>query len=111
MSISQDNNKDTYIEKLVANVNIGLLEKCFNKKSRGYLFQDVGECQHYQAKMGGTIHILHKIEDALETIDFGLDDGTPDQGTRETHLFRQTGDPLYVLVTVSYTHLTLPTKA
>ena len=93
MSISPDSNKDTYIKKLVANVNTGLLEKCFNKKSRGYLFQDLGERQHYQAKMGGTIHILHKIEDALETVDFGLDDGTPDQGPRETHLFKQSGDP------------------
>jgi hypothetical protein len=35
MSISPDGNKDTYIKKLVANVNLGLLEKCFNKKSRG----------------------------------------------------------------------------
>ena len=42
MSISPDTNKDNYIKKLVANVNIGLLEKCFNKKSRGYLFQDLG---------------------------------------------------------------------
>ena len=98
MSISQGSNKDTYIKKLVANVNIGLLEKCFNKTSRGYLFQDLSECQHYQAKMGGTIHVLHKIEDALEALDFGLDDGTSNEGIRETHIFKQSGDPLYVLV-------------
>jgi hypothetical protein len=52
MSTSPDSNKDTYIKKLVANVNIGLLEKCFSNKSRGFLFQDLGECQHCQAKMG-----------------------------------------------------------
>ena len=98
MSISQDADKDTHIKKLVANVNIGLLEKCFNKKSRGYLFQDLGECQHYQAKMGGSIHVLHKIEDVIEAVDFGLDDDTPGEGPRETHLFKQSGDPIYVLV-------------
>jgi hypothetical protein len=86
MNISPDNTKDTYIRKQVANVNIGLLEKCFNKKSRGYLFQDLGEFQHYQAKMGGNIHVLHKIEDALEALDFGLDDGTSNHGARETHI-------------------------
>jgi hypothetical protein len=43
--------------------------------------------------MGGTIHVLHKIEDALETIDFGYDDGTPNEGAKEMHLFKQSGDP------------------
>jgi hypothetical protein len=85
MRISLDSNKENYIKKLSANVNIGLLEKCFNKKSRGYLFQDRSECQHYQAKMGGTIQVIHKIEDALEIVDLGLDDDTPSQGARETH--------------------------
>ena len=38
--ISENDQQDVYIKKLVANVNIGLLEKCSNKKSVGYLFQD-----------------------------------------------------------------------
>ena len=41
--ISDDAQQDVYIKKLVANVNIGLLEKCFNKKSVVYLFQDYEE--------------------------------------------------------------------
>jgi hypothetical protein len=94
MSNSPESNKDTYIKKLVANVNIGLLEKCFNKKSRGCLpFRDLGECQHYHAKMGGSIHVLHKIEDALETMDFGLDDGMPNQGAKEMHLLSNQAIP------------------
>ena len=48
--------------------------------------------------MGGTIHVIHKIEDALEIVDLGLDDDTPNEGAKETHLFKTSGDPLYVLV-------------
>jgi len=48
--------------------------------------------------MGGSIHVIHKIEDALEIVDLGLDDDTPSEGAKETHLFKSSGDPLYVLV-------------
>jgi hypothetical protein len=34
----------------------------------------------------------------LEIIDLGLDDDTPSQGARETHLFKTSCDPLYVQV-------------
>ena len=73
--ISPDAKEDVQIKKLIANVNIGLLEKCFNRKSRGYLFQDLAECQYYQTKMGGDIHALHALEDIEELMDLGLDDG------------------------------------
>ncbi len=42
--------------------------------------------------------MIHKIEDALEIVDLGLDDDTPNEGAKETHLFKTSGDPLYVLV-------------
>ena len=43
---SADETQDTHthIKKLIANVNIGLLEKCFDRKSRGFLFEDLAEC-------------------------------------------------------------------
>jgi hypothetical protein len=47
--VAEDDQQDVYIKKLVANVNIGLLEKCSNKKSTGYRFQDYDECKFYQA--------------------------------------------------------------
>ncbi len=43
--IAEDDRQDVYIKKIIANVNIGLLEKCSNKKSVGYLFQDFDECK------------------------------------------------------------------
>ena len=60
--IAEDVQQDSYIKKLVANVNIGLLEKCYNRKSMGYLFQDYAECKFYQAQFGGTIHCTQQIE-------------------------------------------------
>ena len=76
--IADDSQQDTYIKKLVANVNIGLLEKSFNRKSVGYLFQDYSECKSYQAQYGGTIHCIQQIEDVstiVERSHDGLDDG------------------------------------
>ena len=77
--ISEDQNEDMLIKKLIANVNIGLLEKCFNKKTKGYLFRDKSECQRYQAMIGGTIHRISKIEDCIELgIASDLDEGIPE---------------------------------
>ena len=61
-NISENDQQDVYIKKLVANVNIGLLEKCSNKKSNGFLFQDYEECKFYQAQYGGTIHSIQKLK-------------------------------------------------
>ena len=96
-TISLDENQDVHIKKLIANVNIGLLEKCFNRKSRGYLFEDLAECQYYQAKMGGAIHMLSMIEDIEELIDLGLDDGL-DSRPIASFQVKECGKPLYVLV-------------
>ena len=75
--ISEDEQQDVYIKKLIANVNIGLLEKGYNRKSVGYLFHDYEECKYYQAQYGGVIHSIQKIEDVSEIFErspLGLDD-------------------------------------
>ncbi len=59
--VAEDDQQDVYIKKLVANVNIGLLEKCSDKKSTGHLFQDYDECKFYQAQYGGVIHSIKKM--------------------------------------------------
>ena len=56
--IADDAQQDVYIKKLIANVNIGLLEKCSNKKSVGYLFQELSECKFDNAQYGGVIHSI-----------------------------------------------------
>ncbi len=45
-TVSAEEQEDVYIKKIVANVNIGLLEKCYIKKSAGYLFHDYEECKY-----------------------------------------------------------------
>ncbi len=99
--VSDDEQQDVRIKKLIANVNIGLLEKCFSKKSVGYLFQSYDECKFYQAQHGGTIHSVQTIEDVstvLERCPFGLDDGVDMCGPVVSVKFEHRGDPYFVLV-------------
>ncbi len=100
--ISDDETQDVYIKKLIANVNIGLLEKGYNRKSNGHLFQDYAECKFYQSQHGGDIHCVQKIADlssVFEKSPLGLDDGL-DVPTECTSCFKyeHVGDPYYVLV-------------
>jgi hypothetical protein len=100
--ISDNDDHDVYIKKLVANVNIGLLEKCFNRKSVGYLFFNYDECKFYQAQHGGTIHSVQQIADlskVVERSELGLDDGIEGDTTCVSCFkFEQVGDPIFVLV-------------
>jgi hypothetical protein len=100
--ISDNEVHDVYIKKLVANVNIGLLEKCYNRKSVGYLFSSYDECKFHQAQYGGSIHTIQKIEDVSTVLDkspLGLDDGIDETaGQVVSFKFEQVGDPYYVLV-------------
>jgi hypothetical protein len=95
--ISEDDRQDAYIKKLIANVNIGLLEKSINRKSKGFLFEHLDECQFYQSQYGGVIHRLDKIEQINNIDDWGLDDGIDTKSTQSIK-FQSTGKPFYVLV-------------
>jgi len=99
--ISNDSTQDTYIKKLIANVNIGLLEKSFNRKSVGDIFQDLAECKFYQAQYGGVIHSIQQIEHVKtihEASPDGLDDGVEPCGDVVDIKFATQGDPYHVLV-------------
>ncbi len=96
--VSENEQQDVYIKKLAANVNIGLLEKCSNTKSVGYLFQDYDECKFYRAQYGGVIHSIQKIEDVSEILErspFGLDDGIDMMGPFISVKFGHRGDPYF----------------
>ena len=60
--ISDDKYEDMYLEKLIAVVNFGLLEKGTNKAQKSYIFESLNEAQYYQAIYGGKISILRKQE-------------------------------------------------
>ena len=54
--VSADVQADVYIKKLIANVKIGLLEKGMNRRSAGYSFKYLTECNYFQAQYGGMVH-------------------------------------------------------
>jgi len=99
--IAEDERQDAYIKKQVANVNIGLLEKSYNRKQAGYIFQDYAECKFYQATYGGNIHCIQRIE-CIETElgqnPDGLDDGLDPVGTVVSCKYRGKDNLYYVLV-------------
>lgn len=95
--ISDDDSQDTYIKKMIANVNIGLLEKSINRKSKGFIFDSLDECQFYQSQYGGIIHRLDKIEHVEQIDDLGLDEGLDVKPTSSIK-FQSVGQPFYILV-------------
>ena len=58
--------EDKYLKKILANVNIGLLEKGVNKAQKSTVFDSLEAAQHYQAQYGGSIGILSKSEEVVE---------------------------------------------
>ncbi len=69
---------DVYVKKLVANLTVGLFEKCVSQKTAGFLFQDYEVCKYDQAQHRGSVHSVKKLEDVSEIIErspVGLDDG------------------------------------
>jgi hypothetical protein len=99
--ISGNAQTDFYIKKLVANVSIGLLEKGTNRRTSGYLFKDLTECNQFQTEHGGVVHRIQKIEDRCIVYDkslLGLDDGIENIKPIESWKFEQVGEPCYVLV-------------
>ena len=99
--ITGDAKVDVYIKKLIANVNIGLLEKGMNRRTAGYLFKDLTECHHFQAQHGGVVHRIQKVEDKCIVYDkspLGLDDGLEILGPVVSWNFEQVGEPCFVLV-------------
>ncbi len=100
-NVSEGPQQDVYVKKLIANVNIGLLEKWFNKKSVGFLFQDYEECKYYKAQYGGAIHSVQRIEAVSELFErslLGLDDGVDVVGPVVSVKFEHRGSPYFVLV-------------
>ena len=58
--ISDDKDIDTYIKKLIGNVNFGLLEKSYNKSVCSNIYDSLEEATLYQSKLGGVVHTLQQ---------------------------------------------------
>jgi hypothetical protein len=91
-TISNNESEDIYIKKLIANVNIGMLEKSQNKVEQSYLYDDIAEAQYYQTKCGGNINVLQHFKSYLDS-NLDIDDIEVD------------GNPFYILKLSTKTEL------
>ena len=60
--ISEDQDENNTLKKLIANVNYGLLEKSQNTKTKSVVFNSTKEAKHFQVKYGGTLSIMQEYE-------------------------------------------------
>ena len=61
-NISSDDHLDKLIKKLIANVNIGLLERTCSKDQKSVVFKNLSEACDFKARHGGKIHKLTDYE-------------------------------------------------
>ena len=61
-SISEHEELDKLIKKLIVNVNIGLLEKTENTSQKSTVFKNLKEASNFQLKHGGKIHKIEEVE-------------------------------------------------
>ena len=60
--ISSDDRLDKLIKKLIANVNIGLLERTGSTDQKSVVFKNLSEACDFKTKHGGKIHKLTEYE-------------------------------------------------
>ena len=87
-NISSKKMEDAKIKKLIANINIGLLEKNTNKAQKSLVFDTLSEAIYHQQTLGGTINALSGRDDDfkecdLENLDESEEEETPNENTNE----------------------------
>jgi hypothetical protein len=74
--ITDDEHEDIYLNKLIACISFGLLEKGINKTSKSTIFNTYDEAKYYQQLFGGKISVLERYQEVVtepDPLDFGLD--------------------------------------
>ena len=56
--LSDSDEENNALKKIIANVQFGLLEKSYNKQSKSFGFDTIEECNHYRIKYGGRINYI-----------------------------------------------------
>jgi hypothetical protein len=59
-TISEDDDENISLMKLIANVNIGMLEKNNNKKTKSFVYDTLEEAKQKQKEYGGKISVVSK---------------------------------------------------
>ena len=100
--ISNNKIEDTFIKKQIANVNIGLLEKGYNKSTDSFLFKTQAEAEYHKSLFGGVIHMMQNITEEQVFVKSDLDD---DDQVLTTQMKEQ-GNTYFILNVSKQTTLT-----
>jgi thymidine kinase len=75
-TISEDDDENVNLMKLIANVNIGMLEKNQNKKTKSFIYDTLEEARQKQQEYGGKISVVSKLMTVLarNPLDEDIDD-------------------------------------
>ena len=49
--LSDSDEENNALKKIIANAQFGLLEKSYNKQSKSFVFETIEECNHYRINM------------------------------------------------------------
>ena len=115
LKISDKEHEDKKLKKLIANVNIGLLEKGTNKRQQSYIFNSLNECCSLQAEKGGNISVItrHTWEDdnSPETETDTTDDEETDDDEEEEEETDEENKKEYSKETAKYYILNVSKKS
>lgn len=64
--ISNDEYFDIEYKKQIFNIQSGLMEKTYNKRSFSFVFENYDEACYYQMKVGGEIYIIGDVEETCD---------------------------------------------
>ena len=59
--LSDSDEENNALKKIIANVQFGLLEKSYNKQSKSFVFDTIEECNHYRIKYGGKMNYIEEF--------------------------------------------------
>ena len=107
--ISTTKVEDTFIKKQIANVNIGLLEKGYNKSTESFLYKTQAEAEYHKSLFGGgTIHMMQHITEELvrNPLYNGLNMADDDADDIFTKQLKEVGNTYFILNVSKQTTLT-----
>ena len=59
--LSDSDEENNALKKIIANVQFGLFEKSYNKQSKSFVFDTIEECNHYRIKYGGKMNYIEEF--------------------------------------------------
>ena len=104
--LSESDEENNALKKIIANVQFGLLEKSYNKQSKSFVFDTIEECNHYRIKYGGKMNYIEEFvsntvceENGVDLLDEGMtrDEDEPTFNYSVSFISSETGNKSYIL--------------